>query len=99
MKDLHKLDQYRVPHPVWRQDSFFGSFKVFVSGRAFYVLASVDEISKGDLWEHISVTPKNQLDAHNYLILNGIWGTQHEIRYHSSNLLDARENRKRAVTL
>ena len=60
MKDLHKLDQYRVPHPVWRQDSFFGSFKVFVSGRAFYVLASVDEISKGDLWEHISVTPKNQ---------------------------------------
>lgn len=60
MKDLHKLDQYRVPHPIWRQDSCFGSFKVFVSGRAFYLLASVDEISKGDFWEHISVTPKNQ---------------------------------------
>lgn len=47
----------------------------------------------------VYVYAKNQLDAHNYLILNGIWGTQHEIRYHSSNLLDARENRKRAVTL
>ena len=75
-------------------------------------MGTLNRKSEGDFLFEIDFTPKgqkkmqtvyvyakNQLDAHNYLILNGIWGMQHEIRYHSSNLLDARENRKRAVTL
>lgn len=37
------------------------------------------------------VYARNRLDASNYLILNHIWGNQHSIRPHSSNLLDARE--------
>lgn len=55
MKNLHKLDQFREPHPFWPQTDTAGSFRVYVKGRSFYVLASTDGI-----WEHISVTPKNQ---------------------------------------
>lgn len=35
----------------------------------------------------VSVYAKNRLDASNYLILNHIWGKQHEIRYANVNLL------------
>ena len=56
--------------------------------------------SKGDTLFEIDFTPKgttnrqllhvwakNRLSASNYLILNRIYGTQHSIRVHSSNLL------------
>lgn len=36
---------------------------------------------------NVYVYAKNRLDAHNYLILNKIWGKQHAIRIHSTNLL------------
>ncbi len=39
------------------------------------------------------VYAKNPLDASNYLILNHIWGVRHSVRYHSSNLLNAKEKR------
>ena len=35
----------------------------------------------------VYVYAKNRLEASNQLILNKIYGKQHEIRYHSSNLL------------
>lgn len=35
----------------------------------------------------VSVYAKNRLDASNYLILNHIWGKQHEIRVATVNLL------------
>lgn len=60
MKNLHELDKYREKHPVWPQTENAGAFRVYVNGRSFYVLASVDHIGPGDDWEHISVTPKNQ---------------------------------------
>lgn len=60
MKNLRSLDKYRqrdaerglfgVPG-----DSENGIFKVFVHGRAFFVIAST-----GGGWEHVSVTPCNQ---------------------------------------
>ena len=36
---------------------------------------------------HVYVYAKNRMDASNFLILNRIWGKQHAIRIHSSNLL------------
>ena len=59
MRNLHELDQYRTPHPFWPQTEAAGTFKVYVNGRSFYVAVSVD-FDKGEIWEHISVTPKNQ---------------------------------------
>lgn len=60
----------------------------------------INRKAEGDYLFEIDFTPKgtndrqlvhvwarNRLDASNYLILNHIWGTQHSIRYHSSNLL------------
>lgn len=56
MKNLKELDQYRIKH--WMpQTEKSGAFKVFVGGRSFLVLASVDNIGEDGLWEHISVTP------------------------------------------
>ena len=60
MKNLHSLDQYRDKHPYWPQTEKSGAFRVFVNGRSFQVLASVDDVGQGSLWEHISVTPRNQ---------------------------------------
>ncbi len=47
--------------------------------------------------EYIYVWAKSALEASNYLILNHIWGKQHAIRVHSSNLLRWKEeaNQKR----
>lgn len=63
-------------------------------------MGALNRKSEGDYLFEIDYTPKGQkkmqtayvyaknpLDAHNYMILNGIWGTQHEIRYSSANLL------------
>lgn len=60
MRNLHELDKYRVKHPTWPQNEKNGVFKVYVNGRSFYVLVSVDTIGGDGMWEHISVTPKNQ---------------------------------------
>ena len=60
MKNLRELDEYRVKHPIWPQTDKSGAFKVYVNGRSFHVLASVDQIGDGVAWEHVSVTPKNQ---------------------------------------
>ena len=38
-----------------RADNYNGSFKIYISGRAFFVVAS-----NGMGWEHVSVSPKNQ---------------------------------------
>ena len=58
MKNLHELDKYRVKH--WMpQTDHSGAFKVYVGGRSFCVLASVDDIGEEGKWEHISVTPGN----------------------------------------
>lgn len=35
----------------------------------------------------VYVYAKNRLDASNFLILNHIWGKQHAIRIHSTNLM------------
>lgn len=60
MKNLRELDEYRVKHPYWPQTDTSGVFKVMVKQRAFVILASVDNIGEDGVWEHISVTPKNQ---------------------------------------
>lgn len=60
MKNLHELDKFREPHPFWPQTDTAGSFRVYVNGRSFYVLASTDKTGPDEVWEHISVTPKNQ---------------------------------------
>ena len=36
---------------------------------------------------NLYVYAKNRLDAGNYLILNHIYGTQHSIKIHTSNLI------------
>ena len=60
MKDLHELDKYRLKDDELRiygasGDSGSGCFKVFVSGRSFFCIAS-----SGGGWDHVSVHPKNQ---------------------------------------
>lgn len=60
MRNLHELDDYREPHPFWPQSESAGSFRVYVNGRSFHVLASVDKTGERETWEHISVTPRNQ---------------------------------------
>lgn len=41
--------------------------------------------------EFVYVWAENELQAHNYLILHHIYGTQHAIRVHSSNFLRWKE--------
>lgn len=60
MKNLNELNDFRVKHPFWPQTDTSGVFKVMVGQRAFIVLASVGAIGEDGVWEHISVTPKNQ---------------------------------------
>jgi len=60
MKNLHELDKFREKHPYWPQTDKAGAFRVYVNGRSFQVLASVDDVGRDGLWEHISVTPRNQ---------------------------------------
>lgn len=60
MKNLKELDQFRAKHPFWPQTETSGAFKVMVNQRAFFVLASIDNTGEDGMWEHISVTPKNQ---------------------------------------
>ena len=58
MKDLHKLDKYRVNTEKlygWNGDSKNGAFKVYVGGKSFFCIAS-----DGGGWEHVSVSPCNQ---------------------------------------
>lgn len=58
MRNLNELDKYRIEH--WMpQTERSGAFKVFVGGRSFLVLASVDRIGEDGRWEHIAVTPSN----------------------------------------
>lgn len=59
MRDLTKLDKYRLKDKERELygingDSGNGVFKVFVSGKSFYVIAS-----NGGGWEHISVHRQN----------------------------------------
>lgn len=59
MKDLHTLDKYRLSDCELQRygaigDSGNGCFKVFISGRAFFVIAS-----NGGGWDHVSVSPCN----------------------------------------
>lgn len=60
MKNLKELDQFREKHPFWPQTETSGAFKVMVKQRSFLVLASIDNSGEDGMWEHISVTPKNQ---------------------------------------
>lgn len=60
MRNLKELDQLREKHPFWPQTETSGAFKVMVNQRSFLVLASVDNTGEDGMWEHISVTPKNQ---------------------------------------
>lgn len=60
MRNLNELDKYRIKHPFGWDGPTSGTFKVFVDGRSFMVIASVDDCGKDGLMEHISVTPKNQ---------------------------------------
>lgn len=54
------------------------------------ILFEIDFTPKGKkAMETVYVYAKNELGASNYLILNRIFGKQHEIRVHSSNLLEA----------
>ncbi len=59
MKDLTALERHRLTDKEMlvfgtKGDYGCGVFKVFVSGRSFYVIAS-----DGGGWEHVSVTPCN----------------------------------------
>ena len=52
------------------------------------ILHEIDFTPKGKTERtNLYVYAKNRMDASNYLILNKIWGKQHEIRIHSTNLL------------
>lgn len=60
MKDLTTLDKYRLKDFERSMygvngDGRNGCFKVFVSGKSFFVVAS-----NGGGWEHISVSKKNR---------------------------------------
>lgn len=59
MKNLHELDQYRVKDRRFPALGYGGAFKVFVNGRSFFVIASTEAHEDG-VWEHISISPKNQ---------------------------------------
>lgn len=51
-------------------------------------LFEIDFTPKGSKeMKTVYVYAKSSLEASNYLILNHMYGKQHEIRYHSSNLL------------
>ena len=65
MKDLHTLDRYRdrtaemqmygvITHGEFGKGN--GIFKVFVSGKSFFVIAS-----NGGGWDHVSVSKKNRI--------------------------------------
>lgn len=60
MRNLNELDRYRTKHDFWPQTIRSGAFKVYVNGRSFFVIASVDDCKEDGLWEHVSVTPSNQ---------------------------------------
>lgn len=54
------------------------------------ILFEIDFTPKGKKsMETVYVYAKDKLGASNYLILNRIFGKQHEIRVHSSNLSEA----------
>ena len=60
MKDLHTLDKYRDRDFEYRihggpGDAGNGAFKVYVSGKSFFCIAS-----NGGGWEHVSVSPANR---------------------------------------
>ena len=51
-------------------------------------LFEIDYTPKGiKTMKTVSVWAKNRLDASNYMILNHIWGKQHEIRVATANLM------------
>lgn len=59
MRNLNELNQYREHHPLFKQTETSGAFRVFVNGRSFNVIASID--SGADcLYDHVSVVPRNQ---------------------------------------
>lgn len=60
MKDLHSLDKYRQKNDeirIYGRNGDYGNgiFKVFVSGRSFFCIAS-----SGGGWDHVSVYLCNQ---------------------------------------
>ena len=51
-------------------------------------LFEIDYTPKGTTeMKTVKVWAKNRLDASNYMILNHIWGKQHEIRFATANFL------------
>lgn len=60
MRNLNELKQYRVDHPFVKSSPYSGAFKVYVNGRSFMVVASIDNCGPSGMMEHISVTMKNQ---------------------------------------
>ena len=51
-------------------------------------LFEIDYTPKGTkTMKTVKVWAKNRLDASNYMILNHIWGKQHEIRVATANLM------------
>lgn len=56
MKNLCRLDEFRVEHPLGGLgDDSNGAFKVFIKGKSFFCIAS-----SGGGWEHVSVSPCHQ---------------------------------------
>ncbi len=60
MRNLNELDSCRIRHPFLLNGPKSGTFKVFVNGRSFKVIASVDYCGVSGMMEHISVSPNNQ---------------------------------------
>lgn len=54
MRNLEKLNRYREPLKGYMGNDHEGCFKIFLNGRAFFVVAST-----GGSWDHVSVSVKN----------------------------------------
>lgn len=54
MKNLNYLNEFRIPHPVYKDDmgdEFNGAFKIKIKGEEYYIMAS-----NGMDWEHVSIS-------------------------------------------
>lgn len=60
MRNLNELDSYRINDHLCKRGPMSGAFKVFVGGRSFQVIASVDNCGPNGVWEHVSASPRNQ---------------------------------------
>jgi hypothetical protein len=60
MRDLNKTPGIeRIDHPIIKATDHSGAFKVMVSQRSWFVIATVDPMGDGKTAEHISVSHRN----------------------------------------